>query len=152
MDSFSQHAQHGLRAWIVQQPQAKSQRVQTARMGNFVHEAFGRKHIAMRTQSPHGRAAQRHAQEPVRHHLHMLAAVRRHRVALSACARGCGHVDWLQRRKWLGGLPTAQQRGCGRATGARAVALAPDLMLPIGEFMIGIELGRDTHAHGRRQW
>ena len=129
--------------------QAVFERINAQFQGDLVEEGFDGKDIAMAAQRAQRRGAYGHAEHAVVDRLPAVEVVKRDGVALGAAAGGERGVDGDQALEGLFQMRGGEHRRRVGATGAGAVAVGPDLVLPGADAAIGGDIGLEFDRHGR---
>ena len=130
---------------------SKGQRILTGLMGQLVHERLDSKHIGISAQCAHGGGPQRRHRQAVVEHLQMRHLVGRHGIALSPAARCQRWVDGQRQRRCVGAFTGGQQGRREGAAWARAVAIGPQLVMPVGDLARRVAPSLEHHTLCRTQ-
>ncbi len=138
---------HGAGARVLHVGEPEGDRIGAGRRRQLVHEGFEREHVGVGAERAQRRDPDRHVLHEVVDHPLAREVVERDRVAVAAARRlrRAGRRPHLLR---LGQVPGRQHVGAGGGGGPGRMAVAPQLVLPVGDPAVG-DRGLGPHHHRR---
>ena len=133
---------HRARARVLHVPQPELDRVGAGGDRQLVHERLEREHVGVGAERAQRRGADRHVGDVVQHDLLARKLVDRHGVAIGA-ARGLRSIGRRVPSDRVRDVPAREQIAAGVADRARAVRMAPHVVLPVHD------AARDSSSRAR---
>ena len=143
---------HGLdhrpRARVLQMCETEGDRIGARRSRQLIHEGFEREHVGIGAERAQRRDADRHVLDEMVDHPLVREIVERNGIAVAAA----GRLRRARRRSHLlrlGEIPAGQHVGAVGRFRPRRVAVAPHLVLPVGDLAVASQRRLGAHHHGR---
>ena len=132
--------------------EAHLHRIASDRKGQLVDDGLRGERVELTAKRTQRRRADRHRQQPVDGHVDPGDVVVRLGVARRTVTAVGRWVDGRREHRDAGAMGVGQQAVPRRVAGPGRVAVAPQLVRPVGDRPVLVDAGRDVGDHGRTEW